>query len=150
MTRFYFEKTSNGFVGLNDDFDKIFEVVTDNETGEKVFYPHKIEAINIEDLRKVIAKSDSGSEILCSEPIRRYEDMSQYGFLQLIRDNEGDIHIMTSRYDGEKDASWCNVEFCTVGHGGGQSKHTYQALLNLMEAMRKDNETHPQMRVKNE
>ena len=35
------------------------------------------------------------------------------------------------------------LEFCTPGLGGGKSPETRKALLNLMDAIRKDNEADP-------
>ena len=35
------------------------------------------------------------------------------------------------------------VEFCTISAGGGRSRHTREALKNLIEAIQKDNEENP-------
>jgi hypothetical protein len=40
--------------------------------------------------------------------------------------------------DGEKE-----VEFTTIGMGGGRSPHTYKALRELIEAIKRDNEESP-------
>lgn len=35
------------------------------------------------------------------------------------------------------------VEFCAIPSGGGRSRHTREALKNLIEAIQKDNEENP-------
>ena len=40
-------------------------------------------------------------------------------------------------------ADYKDVEFCTIGAGGGRSHHTREALKNLIEAIQKDNEEFP-------
>lgn len=40
------------------------------------------------------------------------------------------------------------VEFCTVGSGGGRSDHTRKALIDLILAIQKDNEENP-IRINN-
>lgn len=43
-------------------------------------------------------------------------------------------------YDDDKYAA---VEFCAIGGGGGRSRHTRKALVDLIEAMKKDDEENP-------
>jgi len=40
-------------------------------------------------------------------------------------------------------ADYREVEFCTIPDGGGRSRHTREALKNLIEAIQKDNEENP-------
>lgn len=71
--------------------------------------------------------------------VSRKEDMSQEGELQLYFDSENnDIHLTV--FTDRKSAS---VEFCCTGLGGGKSPETMQALRNLAEAIKKDNESEP-------
>lgn len=73
--------------------------------------------------------------------VRRNEDMSPDGSLELIREDDGDI-IVRVREAGERGfGHW--VQFCTHA-GGGASPHTWRALGALMEAMEQDNREKPQ------
>ncbi len=73
----------------------------------------------------------------------RLEDMSPRGRLRLIRQDDGDIVVaVQSERDGMLQPG-DSVEFCTIGTGGGRSRHTHAALLALMEAMRRDNAEEP-------
>lgn len=63
--------------------------------------------------------------------------MSQDGYLELFRDNEGDIIISVIN----KERKRSSVEFCW---SGGYSKNTFKALKILMESMKKDNQENPQ------
>lgn len=47
---------------------------------------------------------------------------------------------------GDKNAT---VEFCSMAGGGGRSAHTRKALLELMEAIKKDNEERPDANPEN-
>jgi len=63
--------------------------------------------------------------------------------LNIFRQNDGDIVIWIGMpsvpiRDGERE-----VEFTTIASGGGRSPHTFYALLNVIEAMKKDNEESP-------
>jgi len=73
--------------------------------------------------------------------VKRYEDMSQIGHLHLMLDDDGDVIISVAEQglDGLIEYT-TNIEFCTIGQGGGGSMRTYQALRNLMVAMHEDNQ----------
>jgi len=74
--------------------------------------------------------------------IERLEDMSPRGRLRLTR-QDGDIIVaVQSDKDGLLQPG-DSVEFCSIGIGGGRSRHTYAALLALMEAMERDNAEEP-------
>jgi len=72
--------------------------------------------------------------------VKRLEDMSSVGRLHLMLDGDNDviISIQEQTSDGLIGNS-NNVEFCTIGIGGGGSPKTYQALRDLMIAMNEDN-----------
>lgn len=67
--------------------------------------------------------------------VSRKEDMSPNGRLRLIKQDDGDIIIVTVQDDGR----YTGVEFCTTFGGGGGSPNTFKALHKLFEAMEKDN-----------
>lgn len=72
--------------------------------------------------------------------VKRLEDMSAVGRLHLMLDGDGDVIVAVhSQIHGELISNGDNVEFCTIGIGGGGSPRTYKALRNLMEAMDADN-----------
>jgi hypothetical protein len=82
-----------------------------------------------------------GDELMKS--VSRKEDMSIRGQLRILLDEEGDIHVAVYEDDGEGIIyNSASVEFCS-GLGGGQSRHTREALYNLMEAMQLDNQEYP-------
>jgi len=72
--------------------------------------------------------------------VKRLEDMSSLGRLHLMLDGDNDVIISVQEQtsDGLIGNS-NNVEFCTIGIGGGGSPRTYQALRDLMIAMDEDN-----------
>lgn len=72
--------------------------------------------------------------------IERAEDMSPDGRLSLCLDAEGDVHIKVFPPTGKEDAYAPSLEF--VAHCA-RSPRTVQALRDLMEAMRLDNEERP-------
>jgi hypothetical protein len=78
--------------------------------------------------------------------VKRFEDMSPTGFLRIMRQTDGDviIHIQSTDWSGKP--VHADIEFCTVSCGGGQSLHTMNALVALIDAMKKDNEERPQYR----
>lgn len=83
------------------------------------------------------------------ERVRRKEDMSPDGFLEVFVDTDNnDIHVSVFSDDRCGDTVYASVEFCCVGFGGGQSPRTREALRNLAEAMRLDNEEKPGRAVK--
>jgi hypothetical protein len=73
--------------------------------------------------------------------IERHEDMSPLGRLRLIIQQDGDILVCL--VPDPDDYRRSDVEFCTVGSGGGKSPHTLRALRALAEAMEQDNREHP-------
>lgn len=78
------------------------------------------------------------------EPVSRKGDMSPRGQLKIQQDDDGDLYVTVYGDDG--DGVICEsatVEFCTTGMGGGLSPNTRTALINLAEAMSKDNEQSP-------
>lgn len=76
--------------------------------------------------------------------ITRREDMSPRGMLRLIFQDDGDVIVAIdpdpSEHGFMRDRS---VEFCSVGGGGGRSRHTIEALRALGEAMKRDNAENP-------
>lgn len=69
----------------------------------------------------------------------RLESMSRRGFMSLIREDDGDIIIAVAEEDRSGVVRIADVQFCTAGIGGGGSKRTHAALLDLMAAMAADN-----------
>ena len=75
----------------------------------------------------------------------RLESMSPDGSLKLFRQEDGDIivQVMTRQNsfgNRSNELRIASVEFCTPGSGGGGSRETWKALVNLLEAMKRDNE----------
>lgn len=79
----------------------------------------------------------------------RNEDMSPDARLKLFREEDGDIivSIIPSTEKLRKNYSFgleaMEVQFCTIGSGGGRSPHTRKALFALMEAIELDNKENP-------
>ncbi len=71
--------------------------------------------------------------------IRRPEDMSPDGYLELFQQDDGDIIVEIYSTEGGV-AQMISVEFCL---SGGRSPWTLEALRHLMEAMRKDERREP-------
>lgn len=70
----------------------------------------------------------------------RLESMSPNGYLRLFRQDDGDIILTIAESNRDKDfRSLSSVEFCTPVAGGGGSRRTYFALIQLMAAMAADN-----------
>lgn len=83
------------------------------------------------------------------ERARRKEDMSPDGFLEVFIDTDNnDIHVSVCSEDHGGEMVFASVEFCCVGMGGGQSPRTREALRNLAEAIKLDNEEKPGRAVK--
>lgn len=81
-----------------------------------------------------------GIERECS----RREDMSQRGELSLIMQDDGDIIVSVLGFESYSDLySEIHVEFCAVGAGGGRNPEVRQALLQLMDAIDRDNKNNP-------
>lgn len=73
------------------------------------------------------------------EFVARKEDMSINGRLRLIKQDDGDICVAVIEDSGES----TDIEFCTVGMGGGKSGRTLAALNDLALAMIEDNKADP-------
>ena len=77
-----------------------------------------------------------------SELLRRYEDMSPDGQLQILIQSDGDAVISIFAKDSGGEFRWIDVEFCTY-NGGGKSPNTLRALIALHAAVKLDNEQEP-------
>ena len=75
----------------------------------------------------------------------RRDDMSPTDQLQLVLQDDGDVCI--GIYKEPQVSSIgpviLDIEFCTIGTGGGKSPHTMKALRELVLAVAKDNEENP-------
>ncbi len=71
---------------------------------------------------------------MSDQSIRRLEDMSPDGFLELYQQDDGDIIITVKESDNEG-GNRASVEFCM---SGTRSRQTVTALRMLMGAMRED------------
>lgn len=74
-----------------------------------------------------------------SQFVARKEDMSPNGRLRLFKEDDGDICVAVIDNDGVM----ADVQFCTVGIGGGKSGKTLAALNALALAMIEDNQEQP-------
>jgi len=78
--------------------------------------------------------------------VKRFEDMSVMGSLELLQQTDGDIIVVVTQpslISGSPIS--LQVEFCTH-NGGGESPNVLQALYNLMDAVEKDNQEREQNR----
>lgn len=73
----------------------------------------------------------------------RNEDMSPDGTLTIYMQEDGDLLVVVNGRGTSERLRMAEVEFCTVGAGGGRSSHTRKALVALAEAIEKDNEERP-------
>lgn len=73
----------------------------------------------------------------------RMEDMSPTGKIQLVLQDDGDVGLSLITESERDGFMWNSIEFCSPGSGGGKSPETRKALLALMVAIEKDNETEP-------
>lgn len=71
--------------------------------------------------------------------VTRKEDMSPNGRLRLFKEQDGDICVAVIDDAG----NMADVQFCTVGVGGGKSGKTLAALNALALAMMEDNLEQP-------
>jgi len=79
-------------------------------------------------------------DIKSNKLVTRLEDMSPTGRLNLMMQPDGDILIQILEDDGYGEiGNIAAIEFCAIGTGGGQSPRTLKALVNLMIAMKEDN-----------
>jgi hypothetical protein len=76
----------------------------------------------------------------------RSEDMSPTGKLRVFKEDDGDVIVAIVKGDNEKDFVMADAEFCTPGTGGGKSPHTRRALLELYDAIERDNYESPKAR----
>lgn len=79
------------------------------------------------------------------ELYQRYEDDSPLGFLSITFGCDGDGHILVLHEQDPKERRF-SMRFRMPMTGGGQSPRVRNALLILAEAIRLDNEDHPQHR----
>ncbi len=70
--------------------------------------------------------------------VTRLGDMSPEAYLRVDLDTDNDVCL--SIWNGCDNAG---VEFCCAGAGGGQSRFTREALINLMVAIERDNAERP-------
>lgn len=75
--------------------------------------------------------------------VKRTEDMSQRGHLELLIQDDGDIIVAVYPEENGLIAPGGSVEFCISGSGGGRSTHTHKALRDLYTAMERDNQERP-------
>lgn len=73
----------------------------------------------------------------------RNEDMSPDGKLRLIVQDDGDIIVAMNGRTMNDAPCIAQLEFCSVGSGGGRSPHTREALRNLIVAIQRDNQEQP-------
>ena len=78
------------------------------------------------------------------EPVTRVGDMHPNRALSIYVQRDGDVVLLITQDGipigdidtGSENDRAAQVEFCT---SGGRSRHTREALINLIEAMEKDN-----------
>lgn len=86
----------------------------------------------------VTLERQSSPPIPLLEFFERKDDMG-LGRLRMIMDGDADVIIEVISTEGESLA----LEFCTSVTGGGRSPKVREALYNLMNAIRDENETNP-------
>jgi len=74
----------------------------------------------------------------------RMGDMDCTAALNVYMQDDGDLVVWVGA-PYYPNSEFKEVEFCTVGSGGGRSEHTRKALIALIEAIEKDNEECPIM-----
>lgn len=71
---------------------------------------------------------------------QRKEDMSPDGELRLLMQDDGDIIVEVWGHNScSQPLLRVQVEFCSIGAGGGRSPHTREALIALAIAIAQDN-----------
>jgi len=80
---------------------------------------------------------------MSAERSERVGDMDNFSRLIVFRQEDGDIIVQVVEED-KPYLKIAAVEFCTPAGGGGRSRATFDALLELIEAMERDNEEQPQ------
>jgi len=79
--------------------------------------------------------------------VKRFEDMGD-GVLKVVK-HDGDVTLcIETRCSISEKFCVASIEFTNPSSGGGVSKHTHEALKNLMEAIEKDNQERPQNLLK--
>ena len=84
--------------------------------------------------------TDQYPNIKRMERYLRKEDMSPDGKLCMVMEDDGDICLSIIRGNNGRNK---DVQFCSIGSGGGKSRHTLEALRNLMHAIELDNKEYP-------
>lgn len=75
---------------------------------------------------------------------KRIGDMSPSDHLVILMESDGDVILLVEETQmGEKYPTRCQVQFCTSFAGGGRSIHTRRALIELADAIEKDNKEWP-------
>jgi|WetSurMetagenome_2_1015567.scaffolds.fasta_scaffold49911_1 hypothetical protein len=82
------------------------------------------------------------AEIHRNKPHTRVGDMDTRAALNVYMQDDGDIVVWIGAPFLPQDEVK-NVEFTTVGGGGGRSDNTRKALIELMHAIEKDNDICP-------
>jgi hypothetical protein len=88
-------------------------------------------------------KQSTSDAIQARTLYERHEDMSPDGKLMLLVEDDGDIIVSVIGRGLTDELRRAQVQFCTVGSGGGRSQHTRTALRSLILAIQKDNEERP-------
>jgi hypothetical protein len=88
---------------------------------------------------------------MSAERSERFGDMGGFSMLIVYRQEiSGDIVVRVVEDEDVNDEGdehylkIAEVEFCTIAAGGGRSPETFDALLELIEAMNRDNKSSPQ------
>ena len=92
-----------------------------------------------------LAKTRNISVLVDNMKYVRNEDMSPDGTLSVLQQPDGDIAVTIDGYSAvSRKKRMVSVEFCApFGGGGGRSKHTREALIQLAHAIEKDNLENP-------
>lgn len=91
----------------------------------------------VEDLRKKLHQYESAGPWRVGA-VKRIEDMSPRGFLRVIVQDDGDVVVAVHEYRDEMVQPGSAAEFCAPYTGGGKSPHTWKALRELFDAMKRD------------
>lgn len=92
---------------------------------------------------KVCVENTSVRSIEYTDGVKRLEDMSPDGYIKLMRQTDGDVILEVFGDNIASRKQLVHVEFCT---SGGQSHNTLMALVQLIEAIKKDNAERDQHR----
>jgi hypothetical protein len=98
-------------------------------------------------IKELEAENEELKSIKWVQDVRRKEDMSPRGFLQITRDESGDVVIGSYGMRDGLVQPCTPVEFC-ISSGGNRSPNTVRALIKLAEAMEKDNLENPIVAMK--